>query len=548
MAEDRTEKILRLYSEVKATKADFAAHLEDIAVVMLPRRSGFTGINEPEGSRLYDEIFDSTPQQAARALASAIGTSTRPDGEQWFFMMADDDALNQSEEALMWFDQVQRLMMKRAFDNPQSRFRQSMAEADLDLVVFGTACMFIGERRDISGMNYKTEPLKDVFIVTDENNSIDGIIFRWNLNARQARAFFKDKAGPGIKELEDQANFKNKVEHIHVVLPRDERGIGGVNTNMPYSSIWIEVEKKALLTESGFMEFPFVVPRFDTTSGEDWGRGPGMMALPDSNMLQAMDETIITAGQKAVEPPILAPDDGSFNAANTFPGGLTYYDAELAREMGRIPIVPLETGANLAIGLEMQQDRRIQVEKAFFKHVMNLPVDGPEMTATEVIRRDQEFMREMGGLFGRLDTEYISPVVLRTFNVMMRAGVFPEIPEILQGAEVNFQYESPLKKVRQQIEAAAARQWKDDLMMMSEVKPEVLDVINADAYARMQAEANSVPMTIMNDSKTIEATRKQRAEQQQQQLQMEQLMQGAGAGGDAAGALKQLSEIGANDG
>ncbi len=84
-------------------------------------------------------------------------------------------------------------------------------------------------------------------------------------------------------------------------------------------------------------------------------------------MLQAMDETIIIGGQKAVEPPIMAPDDGSFNAANTFPGGISYYDADLAREMGRIPVEPLNTGSRIDIGLEMQQDRRMQVERAFFR-------------------------------------------------------------------------------------------------------------------------------------------------------------------------------------
>lgn len=504
--------ILELYQELKQNKGSIDSHFQDIAAVMLPRRGGFNG-EELEGNRLYDEIFDSTPQQAARALASAIGTTTRPDGESWFFVRSAEDELNEQDEAREWFEQAEIIMRQRAFEDPKSRFRQSMAEADIDLVTFGTAVIFAGERRDVGGMLFQSQHLKNTFVVTDENNNIDGIIRRWLPNCRQAYKFFGDRVGQGIKDLSERRQRSERVEYIHVVVPRTERKVGPLNTNMPYSSIWIEVPTRTVVSESGFEEFPYIVPRFDTTSGEDWGRGPGMVALPDSNMLQAMDETIIIGGQKAVEPPLMAPDDGSFNAANTFPGGISYYDAELAREMGRIPIAPLDMGARIDIGLDMQQDRRQQVERAFFKHVMNLPVDGPEMTATEVIKRDQEFMREMGGLFGRIESDYIAPIVERSFSVMLRAGAFPPLPEMIQGTDVTFEYESPLKKVRQQIEAASARNWKDDLALLAQMgKPEVLDLIDEDAYGRFQAQANSVPLSLIRNQEGVDQLRKQRAE------------------------------------
>jgi len=533
------EKVLRLYEELKERKGQVDTHFQDIASVLLPRRQGFASGSDPDGNRLYDEIFDSTPQQAARGLASAIGTMTRPDGQKWFFLRAEDEALNEADEARMWFDEVESLMVSRAFENPTSRFRQALAEADLDLVTFGTAAVFIGERTDLMGMLYESLHLKDVFIVTDENNNINGLIRRHYLNPRQAYGFFGNNVAKTVKDAEADKKSQKKIEHIHVVMPREEKGVGGFSTRLPYSSLWIEVEGKEKLTEGGFNEFPFAVPRFDTTSGEDWGRGPGMIALPDANMLQAMDETIIISGQKRVEPPILVPDDGSFNAANTFPGGLTYYDAELAREMGQMPVAPLDTGADIAIGLEMQQDRRQQVQMAFFKHVLNLPVDGPEMTATEVMKRDQEFLRELGGLFGRLESDYMVPIVERTFNVMLRAGAFPEIPEVLSGQDVQFEYESPLKKVRQQVEAAAARNWKDDLLMLAgSGKPEVLDLLDADEYAKFQAEANSVPLQLMHDGETIKQIREARQQAELQQQQMAELLEG----GEAMGkVMKDMS-------
>jgi len=538
------KKILDLYGELKSRADNIASHRQEVANVMMPRRAGFAGEDSPDGDRLNDEIFDSTPQQAARGLGSALGTMLRPEGQQWFFIRAEQPEINGTDDAEAWFDEAETRMTRRAFDNPKSRFRQAMGEADIDLVVFGENTVFAGLNEFKNGMMYQTQHLKDVFKIVNANGQVDGVIRKKMMTARQARQFFGSNAEKSqvVKETTQTEKHDNeKFEFIHVVMPRADGKISGFSISLPYSSIWIEVSKKDLIEESGFHEFPFIVARFDTTAGEDHGRGPGMVALPDANMLQAMDESILISAQKAVEPPILAPDDGSFNAANTFPGGISYFDAELAKEMGRMPIQALDSNARIDIGLEMQQDRREQVRNAFFKNVLALPVDGPQMTATEVIARNQEFLRELGGVFGRLESDYIAPMVERTFNVMLRNGAFPPIPEVLQGQNIRFEYESPIKKTRQQVEAASARQWKDDLILMAEIKPEVLDLINADEYARFQADANAVPLKIMNNDEQTEAIRKQRAEAEQQAQQLQEGLALAEGGEKATKAISNLA-------
>lgn len=536
---DRTkaEKLIALYGELKNRKGLFTTHLEDIASVLLPRRSGFTDFNV-DGERLQDEIFDNTGQQAARGLANTIGTILRP--ERFFFIRAEDDDLNESDEALFWMAGVEEKMF-RAFENPRSRFKQALAEADLDLVTFGTATVFIGEQQNLRGLAFHTLHLRDVYFVVDANGRVDGLIRRYMMSPRQARQFFGEKLGDVARKAEGSKNQVNeKIEFIQVVMPREEKGLL-LSQQHEYSNIWIEVSQSELLTEGGFTEFPFAVPRWDTTSGEDWGRGPGQIALPDANMLQAMDETLLTAGQKAAEPPLLAPDDGSFNAAYTFSGGITYYDAELAKSLGRIPIVPLETGARMDIGIEMQRDRREQVKAAFFKDVLNLPTEGPEMTATEIIQRKEEFIRIMGGAFGRLESEYTAPIVERSFNIMLRAGAFNPIPEELLGRDVRFEYESPIKKVRLQAQAVAARAWRDDLFETAAADPTALDIFNADAYEKFQHQAGAIPIELINTDDQIQAIREQRAQQQAEEkaaLEAQQLVEG---GQGVAKAIKDVS-------
>ena len=49
----------------------------------------------------------------------------------------------------------------------------------------------------------------------------------------------------------------------------------------PIASVYYHADSKHLLSESGFDDFPFMVPRFVKDSVSTYGRSPAMNALPD---------------------------------------------------------------------------------------------------------------------------------------------------------------------------------------------------------------------------------------------------------------------------
>lgn len=533
---DRIDKILKRWEQRRGEKSQWHPHYDDLARVMLPRRLGFTS-TLVEGERRTDDIFDGTPMQAARGLANAVGGMVRPQGIPEVKMKAEDDRINAMEEAKAWFaDSEEKL--KSAFNNPKARFRHAAGETDLDLVVFGTAVLFCGESNKRNHLLFQSVHLKDATPCFNEEGSPDGMFRPRRMPLRHLAERFGEKklserSREALKETPDK-----KIEVLHAVLPRENyKADALLARNLPFMDMWIELEAKHELAEGGFHEFPFIVPRWDTSSGEDMGRSPGMIALPDADTLQSMGETILIAGQRAADPPLAVPNDGTHDAINTFPGGLAYYDIESAVAVRGSPFFPIESGTNLPITRDMQADARSQVFAAFMRNVLNLPVAGPEMTATEVIQRKEEFIREIGPVFGRLETDYTAPLVERAFMIMLRAGAFLPIPEVLQGKNIRFEYDSPVKRIRQQIEAAAAKQWAAELVAMSEVKPEALDLINVDELARFSAEATGVPTKIVNGKDTVEAIREQRAEAmaaQQKALAIQQMAEVAKTGAEAA--------------
>jgi len=61
-------------------------------------------------------------------------------------------------------------------------------------------------------------------------------------------------------------------------------------------------------------------------------------------------------------------------------------------------------------------------------------------------------------------------------------------------------------------------------------KPEVLDLIDGDAYARFQAEANSIPLGLIRNMEEVGQIRKQRAEAEAAQAKIQAaLTMGQGA-------------------
>lgn len=538
------DKLITRWRKLSGEKGQRHSLWDDLARVMLPRRMGFT-TTVVEGARRTDDIYDGTPMQAARGLANAIGGMMRPSGIPQIQMVSDDDAVNNLGEAKDWLaDSTDRFL--NAYSNPKARYLQVAPEIDQDLVVFGEAVQFIGESKNRSNLLFQSLHLKDVTPIFSEDGAVEGIFHKRTFTARQLSDRYGEKSLSDATRQTLKDNPDKKVDCLRAVLPRKEYKAGAMLArNLPIADLWIEIEANHQISAGGFHEFPFIYPRWETSSGEGAGSSPGMIALPDSDTLQAMGETILIAGQRAADPPLFAPNDGSFDAVNSFPGGISYYDVETASAMRGNPFFPLESGTNLPVTRDMQLDVRQQVFAAFFRNVLNLPISGPAMTAEEIRARKEEFIREIGPMYGRYDTEKTAPEAERAFMVMLRAGGFAPIPKALQGKNVVFEYDSPVKRIRKQIEAAAARQWAAGMIELGQIKPEALDLINEDELGRFEAEALVVPHKIVNSRETVAKIREARLEAQQQQQEaanMAAAVEVAKTGAEAASKLGFTNE------
>ena len=540
------QKIIDRHRKLSDARRVWESHWQELGDYLLPRRADFTGARTP-GEKRTERQFDAVPMQAARGLAASLDGLLKPKTQRWFALRAQEEALNDVHEAKLWLRQAEDRLF-HAFYEPAARFLQRSAEIDLDLVVFGTGVMFIGERSAADGLLFQSLHLRDCLIGENADGWIDTVFRKQRLTARQAaQKFGRDALGAKTREALERDRPDEEFEFLQAVMPREERDASRQDSrNMAYASVVIDLASEHLVGESGFREFPFVIPRWDTATDEIYGRSPGMLALPDVKTLNQMGKTILEAGHKVVNPPLLVPNDGLAATPRTFPGGITPFDAGLLLQTGgRPPVTPLITGANIPMGREMQNDMRDQVWSAFFRNVLQLPFSGPQMTATEILERKAEFMRVIGPTFGRLEADYTGPMVERAFNVLMRAGAFPEPPAVLRGRGIRFEYASPIAKAQRQIDAAALGKTVQDLAPLVGQNPAILDNFDDDRVARDIAEANGLPQHWIRPKGEVDRLREGRAQAAQAAEQMagvERLVDGASKLGRVPGVDQVIAK------
>ena len=406
---DNMKAIVSRFEYLESQRANWDSHYQELADYMLPRKADIVR-KRARGEKRMELIFDGTALQSVDLLASSLHGMLTSGATPWFHLTLKDDELGRDEEVQAWLEDTSSRMMRAI---TMSNFETEVHEMYVDLVVFGTGCMFV--EMDNTSLRFSTRHISEFYVAEDQYGIVDTVFRKYRLPARQAvQRFGIENVGKFI-----QKTFEKKPDEevaiLHSVMPRKERDpTKRDNKNMPFASVYICMETKMVIQESGFQEFPYVVPRFLKATGEVMGRSPAMVALPDVKMLNLMSKTIIQAAQKLIDPPLLVPDDGFLLPVRTQPGGLNFF-----RSGTRDTITPLNTGANIPIGLSMEEQRRTAIRSAFYVDQL-LTGGSPNMTATEVVQRQEERMRVIGPVLGRLMNEMLRPMIDRIFALMLR--------------------------------------------------------------------------------------------------------------------------------
>jgi hypothetical protein len=179
--------------------------------------------------------------------------------------------------------------------------------------------------------------------------------------------------------------------------------------------------------------------------------------------------------------------------------------------------------------MEWQQDLRTQLADAFYLSKLNLPpVGGPDMTAYEVGQRVQEFIRNVLPLFEPMESDYNGQICDQTFELIMHNSpeVRRHIPKDLAGAEIDFQFESPLRDALEKVKIGQLTEASQILATAMQLDPSVALIIDNQKAVRDTLGA-AVPAAWLRDEATVEKMAAEQAMRQQSAQLLDMMQKGA---------------------
>ena len=540
------QQIIKRCEALKRKRENWEHLWDEVAHFVLPTKAYFKE-DSVKGRKRDDDLFDSTAISSNQMLASGLhGALTAPSG-RWFHIRFRDEGMNDDDEATTWLEDCINRMYKSL---EESNFNSEVNELYLDLCCFGTAGMLI-ERANAKDtqvhLNFKTVHLSELALAEDSDGMVDTIYRKQKMSARQIMQLWPKDSGFDVGESIRQAIENNKpdqeFELIHAVYPREkylETGEMAPPAERPWASCWVNVKDKKIIQEDGYYEMPWVAPRWSKLSGDVYGFSPALIARADIRTLNEAKRFEMRAWEKSIDPPTLASYNGIIGDLRLDPGGLTY-----VRDVNAIR--PFDSGAQWQVSQIKAQEMITNIRRAFFNDQLQLH-DGPNMTATEVRARMELMQQILGPVVGRLQSEFLNPLVKRVFMTMFRAGEFNAPPESLmqENSNLDVEYVSPLARAQRMEEVFAIERWFQQLGTMAQVNPDVIDVIDFDKIGRLLAKRIGVPAEAIRSEDEVAMIKAQREAQQQAMMQQQMQQQGIEQANQAAQVAKTGGEAGAD--
>lgn len=526
MKDTSRHKALKRWAALKNERESWIPHWREISEVLLPRSGRYLVTDRNKGGKAHKQIYDSTGTRALRVLAAGLMAGMTSPARPWFRLTTSDPALDESVAVKEWLADVTRLMQMVFAKSNTYRALHTMYE---ELGAYGTAATIVVP-------DFKTilhhHPLTagEYAVAVNAQGVVDTLYREFQMTVAQVVAEFGIEAcSQQVRMLHTNGTLDQWVTILHAVEPRSNRDTTQKDgKNMPWSSLYLEIgqnEGKAL-RESGFKTFPALCPRWATSGGDIYGNSPAMEALGDIKQLQHEQLRKAQVIDYKTKPPLQVPSALKNHGLDTLPGGISFVDA--ASPGGGIRSA-FEVNLDLSHLLNDIQDVRERIKGSFYADLFLMLANGNngQMTATEVAERHEEKLLMLGPVLERLHNEILDPLIEMTFERMLESGIVPPPPEELQGRELNVEFVSMLAQAQRAIATNSVDRFVAHLGSVAQLKPEVLDKLDADRWADAYADMLGLDPEMIVSGEKVASLRQQRAEAQQAQAQQAAMAQGA---------------------
>jgi hypothetical protein len=451
-------------------------------------------------NKTLQQPWQSVGAKAVVTLSAKLMLSLLPPQTTFFKLQVRDDKLGAEipaqvrSELDLSFAKMERMVMDSI---AASSDRVTVHQALKHLVVGGNALVYMGK----DGL--KHYPLNRYVVERDGNGNVIEIVTKELISKKLLPKEFHDTESMVNAPMDNSTALGNDVEvYTHVRLDNNR---------------WIwhqEVSDKKIAGTEGKSPkdaSPWLVLRFNTVDGENYGRGRVEEFLGDLRSLEALAQALVE-GSAAAAKVIFMVSPSSVTKPQTLAQA-----GNGAIVQGRpedIGVIQVGKTADFATASNMIATLERRISDAF----LVLTVRQSERTTAEEVRLTQmELESQLGGLFSLLTVEFLIPYLNRKLLVLQRSGELPRIPKDLVRPTIVAG-----------INALGRGQDRESLTtfigtIAQTLGPEALmRFINADEAIKRLAAAQGIDVLNLVKSMDQQQEEKQAAMDQQQQMMMMQ--------------------------
>ena len=401
------------YSQLATNRSQFLETAVECSELTLPylvqqdtgQRSGKKHLLQP---------WQSVGAKAVVTLAAKLMLAMLPPQTSFFKLQVRDDKLGEELEPSMKseldlsFSKIERMVMDYI---DASNDRVVVHQALKHLIVSGNALIFMGK----DGL--KHFPLQRYVVNRDGNGNILEIVTK-EIISRKVLGLEPKPNYPNDANKEQAVGSDEDDAEVYTCVKQDES-----------SGRWIwhqEVDDQIIpgsRSTAPKNASPWLVLRFNTVDGEDYGRGRVEEFIGDLRSLDGLSQALVEGSSVASKVIFLVSPSATTKPQTLSKAGNGAIIQGRPEDVGVVQVgktADFATASQLMMGLEKR------ISEAFL--ILNVR-DSERTTAEEVRMTQLELEQQLGGLFSLLTVEFLIPYLNRTLLVLQRSNEIPKLPK-----------------------------------------------------------------------------------------------------------------------
>ena len=460
-------------------------------------------LKQKGGKQSLLQPWQSVGAKAVVTLAAKLMLALLPPQTSFFKLQVRDDKIGEDidpqmrSELDLSFAKIERMILDYiAAQNDRVVVHQALKH----LIVSGNALIFMGKN------GLKHFPLQRYVVNRDGNGNILEIVTK-EIISRKVLGIEPKPSYPNDPNNKSDAGSDEDDAEVYTCVKQD-----------PSSGRWIwhqEVDDLIIpdsRSSAPKNASPWLVLRFNTVDGEDYGRGRVEEFIGDLRSLNGLSQALVEGSAVASKVVFLVSPSATTKPQTLSKAGNGAIIQGRPEDVGVVQVgktADFQTASQMMMGLEKR------ISEGFL--ILNVR-DSERTTAEEVRMTQLELEQSLGGLFSLLTVEFLIPYLDRTLLVLQRSNEIPKLPK----EYVRPRIVAGVNQLGRGMDAQALTQFMGTIAQT--LGPEaILKYVNpGEAIKRLAA---SQGIDVLNLVKTEEQLQQETQQQQQMQTQQELVKQ-----------------------